>query len=349
MRQPFVQAIALLLLLSCGCGPKAAREQASAPEPTPAPPARAVEKAVLATIPLPAFGTAIALSPDGRRAYVTVQGGIVVVDTGAGRVARTIATGDTPYAITLSADGSRGYAVDLGQQELLILDLVGGRVSGRIALGPPSRPALGPGVGLAPNGGTAYATIGRPEGQGYDMLRIVDTASGDTSQRGLDFHPGPLVVARDGLLWIAGCVGRCSDGSLRIIDPSAIGTIAKIDLASLPGAIAMSPGGRRVVVANGRAGSVSVFDAPTRSLVAVIPVGAEPAGVAASPDGQRVYATTLQSGELVAIDVATSRVVATAQLGQSPRAIAVSPDGLRAYVTHSTPVVSVVDLTRLFP
>jgi len=42
-----------------------------------------------------------------------------------------------------------------------------------------------------------------------------------------------------------------------------------------------------------------------------------------------------------------NRVIASAQLGKTPRAIAITPDGRFAWVTHSTPDVSVVDLSRL--
>jgi YVTN family beta-propeller protein len=330
-----------MLVLACACGPKAPRDPTPAPETAegPPPPAHAVPNAVVAAIPVEAFATAIAVSPDGRRAYATVAGAILVIDTATARVIRTIATGDTPHAIVLSRDGSRGYAVDLLQRELWIVDLAAARVSSRIPLGEPSRPVLRPGVALSPDDRVVYVTIGQAPGQGFDTLRIVDTLTGETSQRGLDFHPGQLVVDRSGLLWITGCAGLCSSGTLRLIQPGGIGTIAKIELPSIPAGIALTPGGRSAIVANGRAGSASIFDVPARSLDAVVPTGAEPVGVAFSPDGQRAYVTTFQSGELAAIDLATRRVVATATLSASPRAI--------AYVTHSAPVISVVDLTRL--
>jgi YVTN family beta-propeller protein len=343
-------AAVLLLLLGSACSPRAARDRAAAPvaEPSP-PPAHVVANAVVATIPTKGFGTAIAVSPDGSRAYVTVQGGVHVIDTAAARVTRTIATGDTPHAIALSRDGSRGYAVDLLQQDFWILDLGAGRVSSRLSLGARSTPVLRPGVALSPDGRTAYVTVSQRQGQGFDTLQIIDTQGGGTRQRGLDFHPGQLAADASGLLWITGCVGLCSDGTLHLIDPAGIGAIAKIDLPSIPGGIALTPGGRRAIVANGLAGSVSIFDVAKRSLLATIPIGAEPLGVAASPDGRRIYVTTFQSAALSAIDVATNHVVATAPLGEGPRAIAVSPDGTRAYVTHSSQKVSVVDLARLGP
>jgi YVTN family beta-propeller protein len=228
-----------------------------------------------------------------------------------------------------------------------VLDLVGARVARTIPLGARRTPALRPGIALGAGGLTAYVSISQPSGQGFDTLQIVDTSSGAVTQRGLDFHPGALTVDRQGLLWIAGCTGLCADGTLRVIDPAGIGAIAKIPLPSVPGGLALTPGGERVLVANGLAGSVSVFDVTARSRIATIRVGAEPLGVAAAPGGRTAYVTSFAAGLLSAIDVATDAVVATARVAPSPRAVAVSADGRRAYVTHSTPLVSVVDLTRL--
>lgn len=306
-----------------------------------------VEDAVVAEIPIQGFGTAIALSPDGSRAYVTISGAVVVLDTTANRVVSSIATGDTPHAIAISPDGKLGYAVDLTQHEMWVLDLVGARVARTVTLGARRTPALRPGIALSADGSTAYVTISQPEGQGFDTLQIVDLASGTVKQRGLDFHPGALAADRSGLLWITGCTGLCADGTLHLIDPKGIGAIAKKPLPSVPGGLALTPGGKRLFVANGLAGSVSVFDVPTRSLVATVRVGAEPLGVAAAPGGRLAYVTSFAAGTLAAIDVATTAVVATAKVGNGPRAIAVSPDGRRGYLTHSTSIVSVVDLSRL--
>jgi YVTN family beta-propeller protein len=307
----------------------------------------AVGGAVIATIPTDAFGTGIALSPDGSRAYVATAAQVLTIDTAAAKVVGKIRTGDNPYAITLSADGSRGYAVDITQQKLWVLDLKGGTIARTVRIGPPTTPSLRPGVALSGDGKTAYVTISRLQGQGFDTLELVDTATGSKSQRGFDMHPGQLVVDRDGRLWVAGCLGLCAQGTLRVIDLSQPGSLARFDLPSVPAGIALTPDGSRVYVANGLAGSVTAVDVQSRTKLGDVRVGAEPLGIAVSPDGRTAYVTNFASGTLSAIDVATNTVTASASVGESPRAIAISPDGKRAYVTHSTQVVSIVDLTRL--
>jgi len=77
---------------------------------------------VIATIPLSDFGTGIALTPDGTRAYVAAGSNVLVVDVATNQVASTIDVGDMPYAIAISGDGQRGYVTDLMQREVWMLD-----------------------------------------------------------------------------------------------------------------------------------------------------------------------------------------------------------------------------------
>lgn len=326
---------ALLLLSACGLS---SRGGGGGPS---------VGGAVLATIPTNAFGTGIALSPDGSRAYVATAAQILTIDTAAAKVVGTIRTGDNPYVITLSRDGSRGYAVDITQQVVWVLDLKAGTVASTIRIGPPTTPSLRPGIALSRDGGTIYTTISRLEGQGFDTLYMIDAASESKSQRGFDMHPGQLVVDRSGRLWVAGCLGLCAQGTLHVIDLGQKNSVARFDLPSVPSGIALTPDGSRVYVANGLAGSVTAVDVQNLTKIGDIRVGAEPLGVAVSPDGRTAYATNFAAGTLSAIDVATNAVTASTPVGESPRAIAISPDGTRAYLTHSTDRVTIVDLTKL--
>lgn len=301
--------------------------------------------AVSATIPLADFGTGIAITPDGTRAYVTAGSKVQVIDTAINKVSSTIELGDMPYSIAISADGQRGYVADLMQREVWFLDLVSNSVVKRVELGEPRRPVLRPGVAVSPDGSTAYTTLSQPEGAGFDLLYSIDTTTGAKQQRALDFHPGDLVAGRDGrIVWVAGCRGLCSDGALHAVDPSDPGHATQLVLPTVPGEVGISPDGARVYVTNGLAASLAVADTAAGSIVTNVKVGAEPLGVATSPDGKRVYVTNFQSGTLSVLDAQSNEVIATLNVGATPRAVAVTPDGRHAYVTHSTSRVSVVDL-----
>ncbi len=328
------------LLLGCGAG-AAQRIAASAPP----------SAAVVATIPVESFGTGVAITPDGSRAYVAASGGIFAIDTRTRGVVAKIDTGNVPYAIAMAPDGRRAYAVDLLEQQAWILDLTTDQVAKRVWVGEPRTPVLRPGIAVSADGASAYFTVSQPEQQGPgDSVRVLDTASGEIRQRGLDFHPGAIAAgAAGGSVVVVGCHGFCSDGTLHVIDAALSKPLAEVGLPSVPGGLALSPDGTRAWVANGLAGSVSVVDLARRSVVATVPVPAEPLGVAVRPDGSLVYVTSFQGTALTAIDARSSRVVASADVGPTPRAIAITPDGRFAYVTHSNPVVSVIDLARLRP
>ncbi|MBU6282705.1 YncE family protein, partial [bacterium] len=59
-----------------------------------------------------------------------------------------------------------------------------------------------------------------------------------------------------------------------------------------------------------------------------------------------VYVTNFDAGTLSVVDPAAGRTLNTVPVGRSPRAIALSADGGTAWVTHSIPLLSVID-TRL--
>ena len=329
----------LIALAAGGCSPRVVQTAGRAP----------TSDAVVATIPISSFGTGIALTPDGSRAFVAASANVVVIDTAAGAVSATIRTGDVPYAIAVGPDGSRAAAINLEQNQAWIFDVATNQVLHHVWLGGPKVPVLRPGIAITRDGTQAIVTISQPSGQGGDVLRMIDMATGEAGlQRGLDFHPGQIQTS-DGRAVVVGCHGFCSDGTLHVIDPRSDSGVVRANLASVPGGVAVSPDGRRAFAANANAASVSVIDLASGSTIATVPVGAAPLGVAVSPDGSRAYVANFDSGTLSAIDTATNAVIATRAVGANPRVLAIRPDGRTAYLTHSIPQVSVIDLSKLEP
>lgn len=332
--------LVLAAMLATGCAAGAAGRGAMGDAP-PSP-------AVVARVPLDGYGTDVQVSPDGSTAWVATTAQMQGVDLARRTVASTIRTGDIPYRFAISRDGTKAWAVDLMERMVLVVDLRGGTVLRRIWIEQPTRPALRPGIAVSPD--ETYAVVSISDvSQTNDELQIVDLAGGGGKQtRRLDFHPGPLATSADGgTLFVAGCHGLCSDGTVHAYALPALAPLGQVDIPTLPGDIARGPGGRRLYVSNGLGAGISILDPVAGTKERDIPTGAGALGIAPSPDGRRVYVTNFDAGTLSVVDPAAGTTLSSTPIGARPRAIALSADGRFAYVTHSTPILSIVDTSLL--
>jgi YVTN family beta-propeller protein len=102
-----------------------------------------------------------------------------------------------------------------------------------------------------------------------------------------------------------------------------------IPVGRTPDALAVTPDGSRVYVANFGGSTVSVIDTATNTVIATITVGSGPGGVAVTPDGSRLYITNSGNETVSVIDTTTNTVIGSPiRVGPIPAGVAVTP-GLR--------------------
>ena len=105
------------------------------------------------------------------------------------------------------------------------------------------------------------------------------------------------------------------------------------------GAIAASPDGKYVYVANSQDNSVSVINAVTNTVAATIalPAKSMPSGIAVSPNGKTVYVANTGTNTMSIIDAANNTVTGSVFTGpySNPSNVLVSPDGATVYVNNS--------------
>ena len=113
--------------------------------------------------------------------------------------------------------------------------------------------------------------------------------------------------------------------------PALLGTAR--NFGSQVAALAMSPDGRKVYIADRGAGVVRVIHAASMTaLNAPVPSAGSPRSVVASPDGKRIYAAVAGVGVRV-LDAALAGLIATFALSiddggrDNPQGLAISPDG----------------------
>jgi sugar lactone lactonase YvrE len=223
----------------------------------------------------------VAVTPDGTKAYVTLNGagGIAVVDTATNALtgASPIDVNDgatancaTPTGIAIAnvpTVGNRAY-VACGTGEVVIVDTDTDTVTTSITVG--SGGAALQGVAFSPDGTRVYITDST-----NNELVVIDTATeaeilvgSPVALGGTRVNPGGVVVVANGVKIYA--------------------YIAKEN----PGA--------------GTQGAVEVIDVTgdTFTAVTLLDTGAdtEPDSLAVSPDGQRVYVTLNESGQFAVLD-----------------------------------------------
>jgi YVTN family beta-propeller protein len=331
-------AILLLLAGSSACsvpsagGPSAGAQASASP--------------VVATIPLSNYGTDVAVRPDGTRAYVPLQiGSVLAVDLTSRQVASTIRTEGRPYTIAVTSDGARAYVADLAGVSLFVLDTTHDSLVKSIDLAPLERPVRSPAVAISPDGGRAWVTSATPMD---DYLIVIDTAANAIAGRhALDIHPVGVAVSPDGQrLYVAGCKLSCVDGTLAVLDAANGSILSKIPLPAAPVGMVVTPDGARAYTPTGMANSVQAIDLATGTVTS-ISVDSEPLGIAADSAGAFVYVTCYGANSVAVIGTRINTVVSTVRVANEPRSIAISPDRRFAYVTHSSPILSVIDLQRV--
>lgn len=258
---------------------------------------------VSATIPVPGNPTALAITPDGAKAYVvqstncpapaptptptpgpTPEPGpsptpatppctVAVIDTASNTVVGNVTVGREPFAIALSSSGGFAYVTNRGDDSVSVIDTSTDTVIAEVA------------VGDTPEGVAA----------GFGVLYVTNDAANSVSvYREIDFQPlttipvgaGPIAVAvsPDGRRAV---VGNDPDGTVSIIDTSMQTVLASQSVGTNPAGIAITPDSGVAVVANSTSGTVSVV--PLRSgpgipeSIQTIPLPGSPAGVAVTP------------------------------------------------------------------
>lgn len=253
----------------------------------------------------------VAISPDGRTAYLPVYG-----NSGVGR------------------PGSDG-------REMLIADLASRTIIGSVDFGRGVRPHL---PVVDPKSGLVYVTT-----ELDNSVAIVDpkarTVVGRIPTGAEQSHM--LVLSPDGR---TGYTANVGPGSVSVLDMVARKTLAVIKVADHVQRIAVSPDGRHVFTSDTQASRMAVIDTKTRTLKQWVPLPGRGYGAAAMRDGQSLLIITRDragTDAVAVVDLKKMAVVQTIPVGKGPQAIVIQPDEKLAYVSCAGDgTVAVIDLAQ---
>ncbi len=293
----------------------------------------------------------VALSPDGRFAYITSYGftgdraspaaaGDVSDPDGGGEAARYGAQ----VHLGASAEGAPGTGaqpVSSGGAAVTVLDLIARRVHAAFHPGPYRN---------------LHGII-----VGSDGRRLWMTAEADSGIVELDAHTGALLM-----LWKTGgakshtltlspdnrriYVANAGSDAITVIDRVTV-VEQRIPAGRNPEGLALSRNARELWVANRGDHTITIIDTRRLKEMARFPSGGrEPVRLQFNPAQNEMWVVNRGSRNVTVLDVASAAVLATIQLDEEPRSLAFSSDGARVFVStpHSGDVV-VIDAPARMP
>jgi YVTN family beta-propeller protein len=259
--------------------------------------------------------SAVALSPDGARVYVTSfseqegeKGSLLVIDPAAAAVIRRVPVGVEPSDLTVSPDGKRVYVANRIENTISAIDTARDEVTGSLALD-------GSPVSLvaAPDGSWLYVAL-------LADIGVIDPATLQvTATIPVELSPLRLAVSPDGQRLYA----AHASGAVSVID-----TKTRLVLATtlLPGGnlsgIAVSPEGRRLYVLRSQSPAVFILDADSGAVIGRVSVSHSPItwafSMAMSPDGAFLYVPDVYALMVTVVDTAAQKVDAVVKPPEPP-------------------------------
>lgn len=199
------------------------------------------------------------------------------------------------------------------------------------------------GVAVSPDGNVGY--IASASGAGAPSVYQFDAntnalVGGPIALPAGNYVRTGMAVSGDGAYLY---VSNAANGTVSVIDTATNQLLADpINVQGSPGAMAVSPDGRYVIVAqvpNTNPSSVSVIDTTTNTVTATIAVGNGPAGVAFNPvvSASRAYVTNSNDSTMSIVDTQNWTVIATVPTGagrDDTLGVGITADGATVYLAN---------------
>lgn len=222
----------------------------------------------------------LAVSPDGRRVYVTVVSGsyVDVFDPARHALIDSVDVGTGPHDIEVARDGKTVYVGLIRGTDVTVFESATNKVLRRIPFGANVRP-----IALSHDENRLYVQLSQ-----YYGFVVADPRTGKILRR-VDM-PMPKGTPKPDTLPVT------TNHGIRI---TADG---------------------RYLIANGSMTDLTaIYALPDLRLVATVPVGRDPNWVTVSPDGRRIFISNRGSDDVSVIDLRSHKEVARVKVGRYPQ------------------------------
>jgi YVTN family beta-propeller protein len=277
---------------------------------------------------------AIAVTPDGKTAYVANSGSDTVtpIATATSTAGPAIPVGTGPQAITITPDGKTAYVLNSGSDTVTPVAVATGAAGPAIPVGAYPRA-----MALTPDGRTLYVL----NWEGGSVTPIATATN--TAGRPIRVGSFPFTIA----IAPSGRTAYVANYGSDTVTPIATATNTAgraIPVGQAPDSIAVTPDGRTVYVVNGDDDTVTPIATATSRPGQPVSVGYAPASVTISGSGAVAYVVNTISGTVTPVAVATGRAGHAISVGlyDYPLSIDLTAGGsalvLDTYAGQVTPV-----------
>lgn len=272
----------------------------------------------------------VAVSPDGRTAYVSNFGRysvypagdtahdkagntITVIDLVERKVKNTfdLGTHTGPHGMIVSHDGKLVWTTTETPQAVLELDAATGNIL-HVWNTNQERSHM---IVATPNEKKFYVT-----NTVSGSVSVIDRTTGEVKV--ISTGPGTegIAISPDGKeVWAASRI----DAKISVIATATDAIVAAFPSGGKgPKRMDFTPDGTQVWVTNSSSNQTTVFHAHTRELLASLTMSKAPSGVYFSGDGARAYITNANANELSFVDVASRKILNTLPIGTDPDGVA---------------------------
>ena len=254
----------------------------------------------------------IAISPDGKKVYVTdlKANNVLVIDTATGTLIDSVPVETSPVGIAVTPDGKKVYVANNKGNSVSVIDTAINKVVHTFDEFDGSF-----GVAVTPDGREVYVT-----NSDSSTVSIIDTATNRIYVVQGIIDPGGITVTPDGKKVY---VTSGNTNTVYVID-TVTKKFVNVTVGSNPTGITVTPDGKKAYVANDGGkinSSISVIDTTTNKVIDTVPLIQGPYGIAVTPDGKKVYAAIRECDAVFIIDAETDKQVDNVYVkGSNPKA-----------------------------
>jgi YVTN family beta-propeller protein len=285
-----------------------------------------------AAIPVGANPGAIAITPDGKTAYVcpatfSPSSALIPISTATNRAGPAIPlTGDS-FMIAITPNGKTVYVASSSYGTVTPISTATGKAS----------PSISTGVGISaiaitPDSKTVYVagvTGADPLGK---LIPIATATNRPGPAIGVGKNPAAIVITPNGS---TAYVLNTGSGSVTPISTAANQAGRPIPVGADPVALAITPNGKTAYVVDEiTLGTVTPISLATNTPGPAISVGDHPDAIVITPDGKTAWVANLFSSTLTPVSTAINTAGPSIYIDSGAHYIAITPDGKTIVVTN---------------